>query len=175
VRIVRLVGAVCLAALLAGCGTAGGPQLSAVESSANPTVGQATRPLDAAFGDRRTWPNGLAITISQPRSQQPSSTAYPQAARAAVFELTIENGTTLTYKPSQLAVKATIGGQPAQEVVDPAQGLGGYVAAQEDLAPGRTVQLTVAFAVPEQPTDLRILVRPDVVDGAPAAAFAGTA
>jgi hypothetical protein len=92
-----------------------------------------------------------------------------------VFELTVENGTAAVYKPSQLAIKATIGGQPAQEVVDPAQGLGGYVAAQEDLPPGKTVQLTVAFAVPQQATDLRILVRPDVVDGAPAAAFAGTA
>ena len=174
-RIVRLVGAACLAALLAGCGTAGGPQLSAVQSSANPTVSQAAKTVDAAFGDRRTWPNGLAITISQPRSLKPSGTAYPQAARAAVFELTVENGTATTYKPSQLAVKATVGGQLAQEVVDPAQGLGGYVAAQEDLAPGRTVQLTVAFAVPQQPTDLRILVQPDVVDAVPATAFAGTA
>ncbi|GAA3437268.1 hypothetical protein [Kutzneria kofuensis] len=174
-RIVRLVGAACLAALLAGCGTAGGPQLSAVESSANPTVSQAARALDAAFGDRRTWPNGLAITISQPRSLQPSSTAYPRAARAAVFELTVENGTATTYKPSQLAVKATLGNQPAQEVVDPAQGLGGYVAAQEDLAPGKSVRLTVAFAMPQQPADLRILVQPDVVDAVPAAAFAGTA
>jgi hypothetical protein len=175
VRIVRLVGAACLAALLAGCGTAGSPQLSAVESSANPSVGQATKTMDAAFGDRRTWPNGLAITISQPRSLKPSSTAYPQAARAAVFELTVENGTASAYKPSQLAVKATIGSQPAQEVVDPAQGLGGYVGAQEDLPPGKTVQLTVAFAMPQQPTDLRILVQPDVVDAVPATAFAGTA
>ena len=174
-RIVRLVGAACLAALLAGCGTAGGPQLSAVASSANPTVNQMARTLDASFGDRRTWPNGLAITISQPRSLRPSSTAYPQAARAAVFELTVENGTSTAYKPSQLAVKATIGGQPAQEVVDPAQGLGGYEAAQDDLAPGRSVQLTVAFALPKQPVDLRILVQPDVIDAVPAAAFSGTA
>jgi hypothetical protein len=175
VRIVKLVGAACLAVLLAGCGAAAGTRLSAVESSANPTISQAGRTLDASFGDRRTWPNGLAVTISQPRSLQPSSTAYPQAARAAVFELTVENGTSATYKPSQLALKATIRGQVAQEVVDPAQGLGGYVAAQEDLAPGKSVQLTVAFAMPSGPADLRILVQPDVVDAVPAVAYAGTA
>lgn len=174
-RIVRLVGAACLTALLAGCGAATGTQLSAVQSNTNPTVNQAVRPLDASFGDRRTWPNGLAVTISQPRSIKPSATAYPQAARAAVFELTVENDTATTYKPSQLALKATIGGNPTQEVVDPAQGLGGYVAAQEDLAPGRSVQLTVAFSMPQQPADLRILVQPDVVDAVPAVAFAGTA
>ena len=174
-RIVRLIGAAGLAALLAGCGAAANPQLSAVASNANPAVSQAARSLDAAFGDRRTWPNGLAITISQPRSLKPSSTAYPQAARAAVFELTVENGTSSTYKPSQLALKATIDSQPTQEVVDPAQGLGGYVAAQEDLAPGKSVQLTVAFAMPQQPADLRILVLPDVIDSVPAVAFAGTA
>jgi len=175
VRIVRLIGAACLATLLAGCGAAAEPQLSVVASDANPTVGQMARTLEAAFGDRRTWPNGLAITLSQPRSTKLSSTAYPQAARAAVFELTVENGTSSTYRPSQLALKATLAGQPAQEVVDPAQGLGGYVAAQEDLAPGKSVQLTVAFAMPEQPTALRILVLPDVVDAVPAVAFAGTA
>lgn len=173
-RIVRLVGAACLTALLAGCGTTTA-QLSAVESDTAPTVSQAARALDATFGDRRTWPNGLAVTISPPRSLKPSSTAYPQAARAAVFELTVENGTSTTYKPSQLALKATIGTSPTQEVVDPAQGLGGYVAAQEDLAPGRSVRLTVAFAMPAQAADLRILVQPDVVDAVPAAAFAGTA
>lgn len=174
-RIVRLVGAACLAVLLAGCGAAAGTQLSAVESSANPTLSPAGRTLDASFGDRRTWPNGLAVTISLPRSLTPSSTAYPQAARAAVFELTVENGTSTTYKPSQLALKATIHGEATQEVVDPAQGLGGYVAAQEDLAPGKSVQLTVAFALPQAPTDLRILVQPDVVNAVPAVAYAGTA
>lgn len=174
-RIVGLVGAACLAALLTGCGATAAPQLSVAVSSANPPVGQLARTLDAAFGDRRTWPNGLAITLSQPRSLKPSSTAYPQAARAAVFELTVENGTSSTYKPSQLALRATIGGQPAQEVVDPAQGLGGYVAAQDDLVPGKSVRLTVAFALPEQPADLRILVQPDVVAAVPAVAFAGTA
>jgi hypothetical protein len=175
VRIVRLVVAGCLAALLAGCGTAGGTQLSAVESSADPTLSPAGSTLSAAFGDRRTWPSGLAITLSLPRSLTPSSTAYPHAARAAVFDMTIENDTPTPYKPSQLALKATIGGQPAQEVVDPASGLAGSVAAEEDLAPGKSLRLTMAFAMPAPPADLRILVQPDVADSVPAVAFAGTA
>lgn len=179
VRIVRLVVAGCLAALLAGCGTAGGTQLSALRSTTSPTASQtgtqADSALSAAFGDRRTWPNGLAITVSQPRSITPSSTAYPQAARAAVFEVVIENGTSSPYKPSQLALRATVAGQTTQEVVDPAQGLAGYVAAEQDVAPGRSLDLTVAFALPKQPVDLRILVQPDVIDAVPAAAFSGTA
>jgi hypothetical protein len=171
VRIVRLVVAGCLMALVTGCGAVGSPQLSAVESSANPTVSR----LLASFGDRRTWANGLSITIAPPRSLTPSSTAYPQAPRAAVFEMTIDNGSGMPYKPSQLAVKATIGGQVAQELVDPAQGLGGYVAAEQDMPPGKSLTLTLAFAMPKQPAQLRIVVQPDVVDSAPTASFTGTA
>jgi hypothetical protein len=178
VRIVGLTVAGCLVAVATACGTMTNAQLSAVERSASPsTSSQAydSSSVFASFGEQRTWTGGLAIRIASPRSIKPSDTAYPQAARAAVFEMTIENGTNSPYKPSQLAVKAVLGTQPAQEVVDPAQGLNGFVAAAQDIPPDKSLKLTLAFAMPQQPGQLRIVVQPDVSGSTTTVAYEGQA
>ncbi|AHH94638.1 hypothetical protein GCM10010174_54140 [Kutzneria viridogrisea] len=181
-RIVRLVVAGCAAALLTGCAATATTQLSAVESSETPLVAgrqSSAAPhaagMYSAFGEQHTWNSGLVVTISAPRSIKPSGSAYPQAARAAVFELTIDNGTASPYKPSQLTVRALLGNSATQEVVDTAQGLNGFVAAAQDIPPGKSAKLTLAFAMPKQPTSLRVVVQPDVSGAAPSASFQGTA
>ncbi|WP_253769188.1 hypothetical protein [Goodfellowiella coeruleoviolacea] len=108
----------------------------------------------------RLWQNGLAITISEPKSLAPSDTAYPKAPRAAVFEVTVSNGGSNPYKPSELSVRAIVAGEHAQEVLDSAQGLNGIASANEEVLPGKQLTTTLAFAMPEQRAPVKVTVQP---------------
>ncbi|TWP52603.1 hypothetical protein FKR81_09875 [Lentzea tibetensis] len=148
----------CLLLAVAGCA---GPSV-AVAPDENPAVLQRAEPRGgfADFGTQRVWASGLSITVGPPQSLKPSETAFPQAARTAVFTVTVFNGSKVTFRPSQLSVRALAGGQPTPELTDSVQGLNGLAAAVRELQPGQDTKLTLAFAVPENPVDLRLTVLP---------------
>jgi hypothetical protein len=170
---VRLAAAACGLLLLAGCGTGSysdaSPELQPLSA---PLSSQTTSPTDPPAGQRIVM-NGLAISISVPKSFTPTHSAYPRTPRAVAFEMRIDNEGTDPFQPSQLAVTATSNGAPTQQVIDSTQGYTGLVATDE-VRPGQSVRLTVAFAVPQQRADLQLMVQPSGVDGGRFTLFTGT-
>jgi hypothetical protein len=165
-RIATLAAALCFAAAFAFAGCAAQQSARSPQSGAATTTGGGPSAAQLTsgqhkFGEAQYWDSGLSITVSTPRSLTPSDTAFPQSPRAAVFEVTIDNRTTEVYKPALLVVKATAAGGPAAEIVDPAQGLNGIVSGAQDVPPGKTLKLTVAFAVPAASANMELTVQPD--------------
>lgn len=184
-KFARLVVGVSLTLALAGC--ADHPEFTGPAEPTNagmrdteaPSLRQGSdAPMASpftAFGAQRVWSNGLSITIAQPRSLKPSETAFPQAPRAAVFVVTILNGTKSDYRPAQLTVRALADGKAVQEVLDSVQGLNGVASAVNELPPGRDTTLTLAFAVPAEDVRMQLTVEPNGTGQEPSATFEGQA
>jgi hypothetical protein len=160
VKFAKSAAGLCLLLAVAGCA---GPGV-AVTPDENLTVEQRAETPSAsgaaAFGTQRVWASGLSVVVSAPRSLAPSATAIPPAKRTAVFTITVYNGSKTSYRPSQLAVRATADDSPASELVDSIQGLNGLAGAVAELPPGRDTQLQVAFAVSELPVQMRLTIQP---------------
>ncbi|WP_367131696.1 hypothetical protein [Saccharothrix sp. HUAS TT1] len=175
-KFARLAAAACLGLAMAGCAehpdvpTPPEPSAVAKQAAEAPASSSFT-----SFGAQRVWSNGMAITVSPPTSLKPSDTSFPQSPRAAVFTLTLVNGTKAAYRTSQLSVRALVAGQPAAEVHDSVQGLNGVGAAVNEVAPGAETVLTVAFAVPADPVRLQLVVEPNGANQEPSATFEGVA
>jgi hypothetical protein len=177
VRIMAAAACLAAAVAVAGCaapGTASQPGDVRAGSLARGGQIPATDG-PTAFGVQRTWANGLAITISSPKSLQPSDVAFPRSPRAAVFEVVVDNDTTDPYKPSQMVVQVTSAGQPVQEIDDAAQGLDGVSGVRPDVPPGKTVKLTLGFAVPTERVPIQLVVQPDASTPRAAAIYIGAA
>lgn len=175
VKTVRRATAACvLLAVLAGCGAAESstpltsqPLTSAPERAARPGTVVPGGELTALGG-------GLSIAVSPPTSFVPTAAATPAAARAVGFEMTVRNDSTGPYRPTLLALKATVGAQETKQVVDSTQGYSGLVGA-EQIAPGQSVRFSVAFAVPERKADIRVQAKPDPAASVAVTVFDGEA
>ena len=117
----------------------------------------------AKFGERRSASDDLVVTVQAPKSFVPGETAYPRAPRAVALEIAIENQGSRPYRPTQLLVRVvTPDGRSADPIVDMAQGYGGGISSGIEVPPGKSTRLTLAFAVPPEPVDLRVVIQPDV-------------
>ncbi|MBP2320138.1 hypothetical protein JOF56_000523 [Kibdelosporangium banguiense] len=176
------VAACALVALATGCGAGVMSSASAtgVSPVAAPTrngevpVAIADRP--AKFGERRAAGDSLLVTLPAPKSFVPGENAYPRARRAVAFEIAIENQGSRIYRPTQLRVTVvTPDGHTADPVVDKAQGYSGGVSADIEVPSGKSTKLTLAFAMPQDPVDVRVLIQPDVAAAGARAEFEGSA
>jgi hypothetical protein len=140
----------------AAIGAAGSP--AGAGASASPAGN------DLKFGADHRFAGGLTISVGSPKSFRPSPSAYPQSPRGAVFDVELTNDGSTTYKLSGLTVTATSAGTPVKQVVDTTQGFTGITDAGKDVLPGRSVHLTLAFAVPEEQTQLRLQIRPSATE-----------
>jgi hypothetical protein len=146
---------------LAACGAPGQESGGAAGTGTQP-LEQAAGPIAQTvdFGEQYRFGYGLSIMISTPKSFQPSSGAYPQSTRAVAFDISLRNDGGQPYQLSGLSVSATIDGVNAKQVVDSTLGYTGIINAGKDVQPGHDADFTLAFAVPDQPTQLRLSVRP---------------
>lgn len=126
------------------------------------------------FGEQYRFNDGITVSVSAPKSFRPSVSAYPHSARAVAFELTIRNDSDQPYKLSGLIVSATVAGGAAKQVVDSTQGYSGIVDAGKDVQPAHDVQVTLAFAVPNQPAEMSLSLRPTASSSA-VAVYRGSA
>jgi hypothetical protein len=126
------------------------------------------------FGGQYRFTDGITISVSTPKSFRPSTSAYPHSDRAVAFEIAIRNDGAQPYRLSGLSVSATVDGSGAKQVVDPTQGYSGIVDAGKDVPTGRDVRVTLAFAVSEQPADMRLSLRPTVTSSV-VAVYSGSA
>ncbi|HEX6342618.1 hypothetical protein [Umezawaea sp.] len=178
-KFAKLAVGICLTLAVAGCADApdlvSAPVAQAGEAPSVRKGGVAEASPHTAFGAQHVWTTGLSITIAQPKSLQPSSTAFPQAPRMAVFSVTITNGSKTEYRPTQLSIRALSNGRSAQEVIDSVQGLNGIATAVRELPPGRDTTFTLAFVAPEEPVLMRLVVEPNGAGQEPSATFEGQA
>ncbi len=129
---------------------------------------------DLKFGADHRFASGVTISVGSPESFKPSASAYPRSPRGAAFDVELTNDGATTYKLSGLTVTATSAGTPVKQVVDTTQGFTGITDAGKDVLPGRTVHVTLAFAVPQEATQLRLQIRPSATEPA-AVSYCGPA
>ncbi|MBB4688874.1 hypothetical protein [Amycolatopsis jiangsuensis] len=170
-RTPKLLVSACLLCLVTACGVDAREGTAALGAGAGPTApAKAASALgtgELQFGAEHRFTSGVTVSVSAPQSFQPSPAAYPRSARAASFAIEVSNNGPETYRLSGLSVTADVAGRQVKQVVDATQGLGGIAHAGEDLQPGRSTQLTIAFAVPLRETRLVMRLRPSA--GEPAA------
>lgn len=163
-RTPKLVLAACSLMLAAACGVSAPEEGAAVLGADAPAQGLTATHAegDLAFGAPHRFATGVTISVSAPKSFRPSASAYPQSPRAAAFGIEVTNAGDATYRLSGLSVTAEVDGESAsvKQVVDAVQGYNGIADAGKDVAPGRSVRLNLAFAVPDQHVMLRLQVRP---------------
>ncbi len=147
----------------------------APSAPAGDTTGAAAS-APGAFGQTYTWPDGLAVTVSELEAYRPSSTAATgqTAARYVSMTVTLTNGSDKNVEATGTTLVATAGGTPAEQVFDSAEGVAG--SPTSTVLPGKSLTYTVAFGVPtEEQTDLQVEVRPGFGLGYQPAIFTGRA
>ena len=174
---VRLAAAGCALLLSAAC-TAGpsaddARPIDPLTASTSRTAPRSPAPT-TRLANQKPLDNGLTVTVSTPKSFTPTEAAYPHTPRAVAFDMIIENGSGTVYRPAQLAVSALVNGEDAAQVVDSTQGYTGFVGATDEVPPGQNVRVTVAFAVPMDRANLRLVVQPDAAEGHRFTVFEGT-
>ncbi|GAB3468774.1 hypothetical protein [Actinophytocola sediminis] len=172
-QIARLAVAACALLVLVGCGIGHSSENPPSSSNATPTAAAERSDYQATDGVRKSIGDGIVLTISPPKSFTPTDTAYPLAVRAVAFELTVDNGGTVAYRPASLSFTATIDGEPTKQVIDSTQGYNGPSGATEEVAPDDSLRIAVAFATAKEPSRLRITVRSDAATAAPVLLYDG--
>lgn len=174
------VAACALVALATGCsaGVMNSASANGVSPVAAPSAEAPAAIADrpASFGERRPAGDALLVTLLAPKSFVPAESAYPRAARAAAFEIGIENQGSRTYRPTQLRVTVVMpDGHTADPVVDKAQGYAGGVSSDIEVPPGKSTKVTLAFAMPQEPAEVLVIIQPDVAAAGARAEFEGGA
>jgi len=162
-RTPKLLLAGCVLFAAAACGVHQASGTAPVEAGvvAQQAKGVSSPEQDLTFGDPHTFGDGVTITVSNPKSFQPSASAYPHTGRAAAFEIGVSNDGSEPYRLSELTVTGLVNGVPATQVVDSTQGYTGILDAGRDIQPGKSVWVNLAFAVPSASTQLRLQLKPD--------------
>jgi hypothetical protein len=175
VLIARLAVAACALLVLVGCGIGHSSEVEQPERTATPTAAAAERSdYLTSDGARKSIGDGVVLTISPPKSFTPSDTSYPRTTRAIAFELTVDNGSAVAYRPARLSFSATVDGTATEQVIDSTQGYPGPPSATDEVASGESLRVALAFAAGERPCRMRVDVRPDATAGTPILLYDGT-
>ncbi|WP_048876301.1 hypothetical protein [Saccharomonospora saliphila] len=161
--------ALCTVLALTACGAPPAGEDTAATASSGGRSASTTSPTPeqrgpVTFGSQYRFSSGLMITVSSPDTFRPSENAYPSSARAVAFGIKVFNDGEQPYRLSKLSVKATVAGEEIKQVKDAAYGYTGIVNADEDIPAGGTEDFTLAFAVREQPTHLRLTLHPEATE-----------
>jgi hypothetical protein len=155
-----------LLSLAVACGVPAAQEGTAALGAGGAGASAAHAGNDLEFGADHRFASGLTISVGSPKSFKPGPSAYPQSPRGAAFDVQLTNDGATTYKLSGLTVSATTSGSAVKQVVDTTQGFTGITDAGKDVPPGRSVRVTLAFAVPQEPTQLRLQIRPSATEAA---------
>ncbi len=165
----KLAAAACGLLLTAACS---GPYSDAAQA---PLAVRSSTPSSSSTAPNQQVLDGdLTITVSAPRTFTPTDAASPRADRAVGFELVIGNQGKTAYRPAELSITAVCDGANVRQLVDSTQGYTGFVSSADEVAPGKTVRVVVAFALPREQTTLRLMAQPDATEGGRVTVFEGT-
>jgi hypothetical protein len=124
-------------------------------------TGQASTGV-AAFGQRVTYDDGVAVEVTPPQAFTPSRYAFGnERDRAVSFEVTVINGSDQPLDTVTAIVRATHAGRDAPLIFDSEKGMGG--APQGTVLPGKSITFPVAVSIGAEAGDLQIDVTPGIV------------
>lgn len=152
------------AVLLAGCSS---PAVNTgqVGPASVPAATQqpAVKTAPPTWGQRYTWPSGIAIDIAEPKACKPSSSAAPgEIARAVKLHMTVTNGSPQPYDVGFLtAPTVQFASTKAESItdIDGPCGNGGMEVAT--VLPGKTYAFDIAYAVGKDPGELQVEFQTD--------------
>jgi hypothetical protein len=117
--------------------------------------GQAAGSGVAAFGQRVTFDDGVAVEVTAPQAFKPGRYAFGnERDRAVSFEVTVINGSDQPLDAVTAIVRATHGGRDAPLVFDAAKGMSGVP--QGTVLPGKSITFPVAVSIGKDVADLQI-------------------
>lgn len=168
-RPVSIVGAALLLAALAACSSTtpdtrtAAPQTGTTTAAAAAVAAAPAAAPDGSAAHPFTWGSthhgkSLDFTISAPKIFHPSDTAFSGDAtgKAVYVTITMSDHASIAFNPmADLVVSGTGGQSEAQELDDPANGIGEPSA---DILPGKTLKWKHAFVVPTAAKDLTVSV-----------------
>lgn len=111
----------------------------------------------AALGQTYTYPDGLAVSISAGNAFNPGQ-YYPTIGRGLTLNVTVTNGTTEAFAVNSIlnGPMATVGGVPAQLIVNPDDPAAGAGMASSTVLPGKSFTYHPSIAVAKAPSDLQL-------------------
>jgi hypothetical protein len=118
----------------------------------------ASEAVAVAFGQRVSWPDGLAVTLSAPAPFRPSDSAFHNAGdvRFVTVTVTVMNGARSEIPLDGFLLTATADGAKADRVFDSANGIDNEP--QTTIRPGGSVSYRAAFGT-ATPVPARIRVQ----------------
>ena len=155
------------ALLLTGCGAGAvnTGQVGPAQAGAPSSSVAADQKQTPTWGQRYTWPSGLAVEVTKPATCKPGQYASPpNVTRAVKVTITVVNGTDKAINTALLStVNAQFAGANAETVFDSGGkcGDGGMNAA--DVLPGKTFTFDIAFSVGKDPGELQLSLQPDIM------------
>lgn len=148
----RILVSVMAVMLLAGCSQAspasGGPQsnhTTATEEAPVPSVTTADPNVPIAFGETRTYKDGLSVTVNPGRRYTLSEYTAPNQFKTHLrFTVTVINHTGKPYDATMFTSSAMSGTAAAVEEINGTTLMGGPTT---PVLPGRTAKWDIAFGV----------------------------
>lgn len=129
---------------------------------AGDAAGQAPSQGVAAFGERVTFDDGVAVEVTAPQAFTPGRYALGnERDRAVSFEVTIFNGSDQPLDAVTTVVRATHGGRDAPLIFDSQKGMSGPP--QGTVLPGKSITFPVAVSIGKDDADLQIDVTPGFI------------
>ena len=112
-----------------------------------------------AFGQTFTYADGLAVTVGEPTSFDPSRYAAG-ATNPYAYKVTVRvtNNTGQTFDPTMLQVAMSTGGAPGSQIFDSQNGMGERP--QNQLQPGRSLTYELAFSTTANSGEAQVDVTP---------------
>lgn len=115
---------------------------------------------DAAFGKAHTFPDGVKVTVSKPKTFMPSATSVNGGEPAFVtFTLTVENATKAPVDPAEVFVTVQSGNGQGGQVLDPKGGI--KEPPTKTVPPGKKTTWPLAYGILD-PEDITITVLPGI-------------
>jgi hypothetical protein len=168
--------ALCAAALLLVTACASPKVNTGTVSNASGGAAPAEQKAAPTWGQKHTWPNGLAVEIAKPADCKPSEYATPEAKRAVKVAIKVTNGTDKPFETSVLTVGSEVqfAGAKAELLIDMSGGCKAGIGMESTtVLPGKSYEYQVAYAVTAEPGELQIALQPDF--GQDKAVFVGQA
>jgi hypothetical protein len=159
--------------LLTACGSTT-PSAGTVSNGSDTAQSAGATPT---WGQRFTWPTGLAVEVAAPVACKPGQYASPRnVVRAVKLRVTIVNGTKSQYEASSMSTigsEAQFNGAKAEAVYDSGGSCGDGGMSSATILPGKTFSYDAAYAVGQQSGELQLTFQPDF--GADKAVYLGKA
>jgi hypothetical protein len=149
-------------------------RLTGAAPAASSSVSQgAVTSRTKSFGDTATWPDGHAVTVSEPKPFTPSATAATDdSSRYLVVTIVIKNGSTKEFKPGGTTLNASADGVAAGRVFDSKNKITSEPSTT--VLPGKSVTYRAVLGVQSAgPADLQVDVSPSFGIGYQPAIFTG--